>query len=164
MVSRIRHLNVSSEKIISSVAVIQELITCIRQFRANHNLPSKQVLQVFIKTNQPEIFYQYGCLVKKIACVEKIQIIESPLANVRSIVLQTHEIFIPIQESDENKQLVNEKIKAEINHLETFLNSIESKLSNEKFLANAKPNIIEREQQKKQDTLDKLAALRKSIA
>ncbi|MCZ2355795.1 MAG: valine--tRNA ligase [Bacteroidia bacterium] len=152
------------ERLFAAINLTQELISAIRQFRVTHNLAQKQVLPVLIKTSQSEIFAQYGSLAQKLAHIESIKLIENSLENIRPIILQANEVFIPIQNTTENEQAAKEKNDAEIKHLENFLQSIESKLSNEKFLANAKPEVIEREIQKKQDTLEKLAVLRKSIS
>ena len=56
------------------------------------------------------------------------------------------------------------KCQTQIEHLEGLLKGINAKLGNERFMANAKPEIIEREQKKQSDTLEKLAALKATIA
>ena len=45
-----------------------------------------------------------------------------------------------------------------------FLKSVQVKLSNEKFVANAKPEIIENERKKEADALAKIATIEHSIA
>lgn len=57
------------------------------------------------------------------------------------------------------KKVDIQAIQKEINRLEGFLNSIDKKLGNEKFMNNASPEIIEKEQAKKADTLQKMASL-----
>jgi valyl-tRNA synthetase len=43
--------------------------------------------------------------------------------------------------------------------LKGFLKSVDAKLSNEKFVANAKPEVIEKERQKKADAEEKIKKL-----
>ena len=52
-----------------------------------------------------------------------------------------------------------EVINKEISRLKGFLIGIDKKLSNEKFMANANDEVIEKEHQKKADTLSKIASL-----
>jgi valyl-tRNA synthetase len=52
----------------------------------------------------------------------------------------------------------------DLNYYKGFLESVEKKLSNERFVQNAKPAIIELEQKKKADALDKIRLLEESIA
>jgi valyl-tRNA synthetase len=56
------------------------------------------------------------------------------------------------------------KIEADIAYLEGFLNSVMRKLGNEKFVANAKPEIVENERKKQADAESKLKTLRESLA
>ena len=46
-----------------------------------------------------------------------------------------------------------ERLEKEKDHLLGFLRSVDAKLSNERFMANAKPEIIEIEQKKKADAV-----------
>jgi valyl-tRNA synthetase len=56
-----------------------------------------------------------------------------------------------------------EKMEKEIVYLEGFMKSVDAKLSNEKFVANAKPDLVEKERQKKADAAAKIAVLKKSL-
>ena len=56
------------------------------------------------------------------------------------------------------------KMEDEIKYLEGFLAGVEKKLSNEKFVANAKPEIVEKERKKKSDAESKIATLKENIA
>ena len=72
------------------------------------------------------------------------------------------EISIPLSE---NLDLAEEKKKTEeeIKYLKGFLVSVEKKLSNEKFVANAKPEIVENERKKQKDAQEKIAILEEKI-
>nr|WP_310556607.1 hypothetical protein [Flavobacterium sp.] len=50
-----------------------------------------------------------------------------------------------------------------MNYNQGFLKSVQVKLSNEKFLANAKPEIIENERKKEFDALAKIATIEQSF-
>ena len=56
------------------------------------------------------------------------------------------------------------KMEAEIKYLEGFIVSVMKKLGNERFVANAKPEIVEAERKKKADAESKIASLKESIA
>lgn len=57
-----------------------------------------------------------------------------------------------------------EKINKEIEYLEGFMKSVDAKLKNEKFVANAKPELVEKERQKKADAEAKIKGLREALA
>ena len=56
------------------------------------------------------------------------------------------------------------KKEAEIDYLEGFLRSVMKKLGNEKFVANAKPEVVAVERKKRADAESKLALLRENVA
>ena len=55
------------------------------------------------------------------------------------------------------------KMEAEIEYLKGFLHSVMKKLGNEKFVANAKPEIVENERKKQADAESKIKSLQDSI-
>ena len=57
-----------------------------------------------------------------------------------------------------------QKMEAEIDYLEGFLRSVMKKLGNEKFVANAKPEVVAVERKKRADAESKLALLRENVA
>jgi valyl-tRNA synthetase len=56
------------------------------------------------------------------------------------------------------------KAEAELDHLRGFLNSVEKKLSNERFVAGAPPQVLETERKKKADAEAKIKALEDRLA
>ena len=52
----------------------------------------------------------------------------------------------------------------ELEYTRGFLAQVEQKLSNERFVANAKPELVEKERQKKTDAEAKIAALEKVLS
>jgi len=77
--------------------------------------------------------------------------------------IQTDEFFIPLKENiDPVVECV--RLKKEKEYLDGFLKSVNSKLNNERFMANAKPEIIEAELKKKTDAEAKLQILEDSLA
>ena len=55
-------------------------------------------------------------------------------------------------------------LKKSLNHLKGFLLSVEKKLGNEKFVSNAKPEVLAMEQKKKADAETKIKVITESLA
>ena len=60
-------------------------------------------------------------------------------------------------------EVERQKIQKEITRLEGSLSGIEKKLSNEKFVANASPEIVEKERAKQKDWLDNIDKLKEIL-
>jgi valyl-tRNA synthetase len=56
-----------------------------------------------------------------------------------------------------------EQLEKERDYIQGFLISVEKKLGNERFIQNAKPEIIEIEVKKKQDAIEKLKIIEESL-
>jgi valyl-tRNA synthetase len=64
-----------------------------------------------------------------------------------------------IDTSAQKKQL-----EEELNYYKGFLSSVEKKLSNEKFVQNAKPEVVTMEKKKQSDALEKIRLLQESLS
>ena len=73
------------------------------------------------------------------------------------VLIGTDEVVITFK--DFVKEIDTASNQKEIKRLQGFLIDIEKKLNNEKFMANAKPEVIANEQKKKEDTLRKIERL-----
>ncbi|MFN7330230.1 MAG: hypothetical protein ACK5UP_12070, partial [Bacteroidota bacterium] len=72
------------------------------------------------------------------------------------------EFFVPMEgKLDVAKE--RELMIKELEYQKGFLASVEKKLSNEKFVANAKPEVIEIERKKKADAEAKIKALEETL-
>ena len=79
-----------------------------------------------------------------------------------SFMIGTHEFAIPMGNLIDVDAEVK-KLEAQLEHLEGFLNGIEKKLGNEKFVAHAPEAVVAMERKKKADCEEKIATIRQSI-
>jgi valyl-tRNA synthetase len=101
-------------------------------------------------------------ILSKLANVSAITYTEIAPEGTILIPVDTDEVFayLTIQLDAEAEK---EKITKEIDYLEGFAKSVDAKLSNEKFVANAKAELVEKEKQKKADALMKIDVLKRSL-
>ena len=82
--------------------------------------------------------------------------------NAVSFMNGTDELFVDIADNID-LEAEKERIEKEILYLKGFLKSVDAKLSNERFVNNAKPEVVENERNKKADAETKLESLAKSL-
>ncbi len=80
-----------------------------------------------------------------------------------SFQIKTTEFYIPLAQNL-NKEDEIERLTKELDYNKGFLKSVQIKLSNEKFVANAKPEIIASERKKESDALSKIKTLEEQLA
>ncbi len=132
------------------------VITEVRNLRVQQQLSPKQSLKVEIKNPSKEILY-YSSMIGKMANIEIVDGFEDA-SNLVMLPIQTMELWIEL-EKEINKEEEISKIDQELKHLTGFLTGVMKKLGNEKFMANAKPDVIQRQQNKKHDAETKIKNL-----
>ncbi|MCF8253736.1 MAG: valine--tRNA ligase [Bacteroidia bacterium] len=153
---------IASMAVTPDLSRVFEAIQQIRNLRNAKGISPKEAFEISIKAKD-QIFYQpYLFLLKKLANVSSINFVEEQPAGTTLLPVDTDELFIVLNlQVDEVAE--REKIEKEIEYLQGFMKSVDAKLSNEKFVANAKPELVEKERQKKADAEAKLDVLRKSL-
>jgi valyl-tRNA synthetase len=73
------------------------------------------------------------------------------------------EFYIPLEENID-VDAERERLNGELSYLEGFLKSVNAKLNNERFVQNAKPEIIQNERNKQADAESKIAIIRESLS
>lgn len=129
---------------------VQDVIISLRNIRGEMNIPPSKQVNAFIKSS--EVGTHQIDYIKKLAKVNEIVIdknLAKPKASVSSVVKET-EIYVPL-EGLINLDVERNRLQKEINRLEGALTGINKKLSNEKFIQHALPEVVEKERVKKKD-------------
>jgi valyl-tRNA synthetase len=134
------------------------IVSEIRNIRNSKGLSPKQTLDIIINTPNASNYEIWEGIIRKSANLNQILYNQSKPVQCLTILNGTDECFIPF-ESQIDQAAEQKKIEEEIAYLQGFLKSVDAKLSNEKFVANAKPEVIEKERQKKADAEEKIKRL-----
>ena len=150
------------EEILLSFANASEVIQQIRNLRNQKGISPKETWQLFTK-DSAERSQKFDAIIKKAANINSIEIIsEKPIGAINFIV-GTTEYFVPLSQSiDLNAEKL--KYQTELSYLNGFLDSVNKKLSNEKFVSNAKPEVIANERKKMEDAKTKIKLIEEQLA
>lgn len=146
------------ETIIKNFETAAELISGVRNYRQTKGISPREVAEIY--TNASE--FANEAIIRKLANVSDIHFGQKTDKPSFTFLVGATEVSIPLSE---NLDLAEEKAKTEeeLKYLKGFLVSVDKKLSNEKFVANAKPEIVEVERKKQKDALDKIAILEEKL-
>ncbi len=150
--------------VISDVEQMKEIVSSIRNIRKEKGLPTRELLELYVVSSDTALFNKYTPLLLKMASLAKVELVnEKPAAPASSFLVKTSEFYLPLGESiDVEKEI--EKLTEELNYLTGFLKSVDKKLSNERFVASAPADIVEREKAKQVDAESKIASLTEQIS
>ena len=160
MVSLMPRPALMNETIIFDFEKSKEIIAGIRSVRLQKNIPNKETLQLQIIGEHDSDF---DTVISKLCNLEAIEKTNEKHAGAVSFLVGTTEYAVPLGNLINAEEEI-EKMEKEILYYEGFINSVMKKLGNEKFVANAKVEIVDAERKKKADAESKILTLKESIA
>lgn len=143
---------------------LREVITAVRDTRNKNQLKPKQTIKLWIDSNHHSFYEQTEDILRRQVNAEFIGYTKEPKAGSISIVVQTDKLYIEADLAAINVQQQAEELQKELEYLQGFLQSIDKKLGNERFVQNAKPDVIANEQKKKADALAKIKTIEESLS
>ncbi|HZX75513.1 MAG TPA: class I tRNA ligase family protein, partial [Cyclobacteriaceae bacterium] len=139
-----------------------ELITQIRNTRNAKGISPKESLRLHKKEDGKINLNSFWPIIKKLANLNEVFSSNEKPAGVSFHVNATE--FTVALESKIDAAKEKESIQKDIEYQRGFMASVDKKLSNEKFVNSAPPQVIEMERKKKADAEAKIKALEESLA
>lgn len=154
-------------QLLRDIETALELITGIRNIRSSKQISPKTELPLTIKTLNPTLYKPLEGLIRKLANLSDIRYNDvkqaTGIVSGISFIIKGDEFSVDIaSEIDIEQERANQQ--KELIYIKGFRDSVLKKLSNEKFVANAKPEVIEREKQKLADAESKIQALEENVS
>jgi len=147
------------EKLLEDFEFTKEIIAGIRTVRLQKNIPNKEVLSLQVVGKHKADF---DAVIVKLGNLQIIENVNEKATGSISFLVGTTEYSIPMGDLINAEEEIA-KMEAEIKYYEGFIESVMKKLGNERFVANAKPEIVENERKKKADAESKIASLKEGI-
>ncbi|MFN3952338.1 MAG: valine--tRNA ligase [Thermaurantimonas sp.] len=152
------------QKAVADFLKFSEIVTSIRNFRAQNQIQPKHKITLLIKPEHADVLkHPYCSMVVKLGGLEGITAQQETHGNVKTFLAGGIEFIYPISEEMLDVQGEIAKLKAELDYIEGFLKSVMNKLGNERFMQNAPEQVKQNELKKKQDAEAKIEALRKRL-
>ncbi|SOD11881.1 valine--tRNA ligase [Pedobacter xixiisoli] len=152
-----------NEALLKDAELVKGLVSEIRNVRNTRQISPKEALELSIKVNSEVDYTTWLNIVYKLANVSKADFVIDKIVGAASFMVGKDEFFIPLSQNVD-ADAEKERLTKELQYLEGFLKSVDAKLSNERFVQNAKPEIIENERNKKADAESKITIIKESLA
>lgn len=162
IVAKYPEVQAFDEQIIKEFASVQQIISEVRSIRNAKGISPKVELPLAILSENLD-YSPYSEAISKLANISELNFVGEKVSGAVSFLAGKDECFVTL-ENNIDVEAERERINKEIVYLQGFLASVEKKLSNERFVQNAKPEIVQNEQNKKADALAKIKILEESLA
>ena len=147
-----------------AMEAVMDTIKAVRIRRADMNVPPSKKAEMILVTGEPAIYEQGTHFITRLAYASEVKITDRAPESAEGLVsIVTHKaaVYIPLSELvDFEKEL--QRIEAEREKAEKGLQIVESKLKNEKFVANAPESVVNAEREKAAKYRELLAKLEES--
>lgn len=144
--------------------LLQELITSVRDTRNKNLLKPKDTIKLWIDSSHHSFYESVQDILRRQVNAEHIGYTSEPKQGSIAIVVQTDKLYIEAAAATIDTAAQKQQMEKELEYLKGFLVSIDKKLGNERFVQNAKPEVIENERKKYADGQAKIKTLEESLA
>jgi valyl-tRNA synthetase len=144
--------------VIDRFAQAAEAVSQVRNIRNQKNLSPKEKLELQIKGAADA---QYDAVIVKLGNVN-LSFTDAKPEGAMSFLIKSTEYFVPLAGSVD-PAAEKERLTKDLIYNQGFLKSVQSKLANERFVANAKAEILENERRKEADTLAKIKSIEEQL-
>lgn len=149
------------KNICGDIENVKQIISGVRTVRNQKNIAQKE--QLTLQTVNANNYDKYNEVILKMANLDKIEVVSEKGADASTFMVGTDEFAVPLGELIDVEAEI-EKAEAQLQHLEGFLAGVRKKLANENFVAHAPEKVVDLEHKKENDSLEKIAALKATIA
>lgn len=143
--------------------VLKQVITALREARAKNQLKPKDSITLYVQTSTPEVYNDItGILLKQVNASE-FNVVGESIAGTILVAVEKDKFMIASSQTLDTTGLKTTLLK-DLEHQKGFLETVMKKLNNERFVQNAKPEVVAIEQKKQSDALARIKAIEESLA
>ena len=146
-------------KLLADMETVKEIVAGVRTIRLQKHIPNKELLSLQV---QGEPLCGFDSVIKKMANLDTITEVKEKDAAAVSFRVGATEYSVPLANAIDKEEELS-KLNADLDRYKGFLASVEKKLGNERFVANAPEAVVALERKKKADAEAKIAAITASI-
>lgn len=149
-------------QLLKEAELIKDVISEVRNVRNTRQISPKEALPLSVKVNSSLVYENWADVIFKLANVSELELVNDKIAGAANFMVGNDEFFIVLNENID-LEAEKERLTKELEYLQGFLKSVDAKLSNERFVQNAKPEIIANERNKKADAESKINSITESL-
>ncbi|HEY8688137.1 MAG TPA: valine--tRNA ligase [Chitinophagaceae bacterium] len=150
-------------KILEQGNILKDVITAIRDVRNKNRIKPKEKIKLHIQTDNKNNYSAIEDILSRQVNTESVSYTDNAIENSISLLVNKDKFFIESEQAI-NNTVQKEQLEKDLEHLKNFLISVEKKLSNERFVQNAKAEVIELERKKKADAETKIKIIEESLS
>ena len=151
------------KNILAQGELLKQVITTIRDGRNKNQLKPKETIKLFIETDSKESYSSIENILCKQVNADELLFTREAIANTIVVAVEKEKFYIKTDKALDTATLKDDLLK-DLEHQKGFLIAVEKKLNNERFVQNAKPDVLALEQKKKADAEARIKTIEESLS
>ena len=151
-----------NEDILAAGSLLQQLISALRDARNKQQIKPKTSIELAIQTEHPEKYREITHLLSRQVNASSIQFTSDAIARSIVVAVEQDRFYISAGEIG-NTVVQKEGLLKDLQHQQQFLEQVRKKLQNEKFVNNAKSEVIAMERKKEADAMARIATIESAL-
>jgi valyl-tRNA synthetase len=143
--------------------LLQEVITGLRDVRNKNQLKPREEIKLYINAADKKQYQSIEPILAKQTNAKEIAFVNEAVANTIAVVIGKDKFYIEAEKPIDTG-LQKDELMKELEYLRGFLESVNKKLGNERFVQNAKPEVVDLEKRKKEDAETKIRIIEESLS
>jgi valyl-tRNA synthetase len=152
-----------NEQVLKAGELLQNVISTLRDARNKNQIKPKDAIELFIQTAHNAPYQTIQNILAKQINAAAIQFTTTAIGSSIVVALEKDKFYLVADQAIDTVSL-KENLLKDLAHQQGFLVSVDKKLGNEKFVQNAKPEVLAIEQKKKEDALARIQTIEESLA
>ncbi len=148
------------EKLIRAFGFSVQVVSALRHFRSEKNIPNAEKLTVFV--SERETHRHFDPVICKLAQLAELRYVDGKIDGAPIVRAGLNEYFIPGEEAVDTRA-ERAKARAEITHLQGFLKRVQKELDNADFIDRAPESVVAAARKKQADAREKIKRLQRHI-
>ncbi len=142
---------------------LKQVISSIRDSRNKNQVKPKETIKLFIQTDTTATYKPIETILGKQVNAETVSFTKESIPNSIVVAVEKDKFYIETGKVLDTATLKDDLLK-DLEHQKGFLASVEKKLGNERFVQNAKPEVLALEQKKKADAEARIKTIEESLS
>ncbi|HVW62541.1 MAG TPA: valine--tRNA ligase [Puia sp.] len=149
--------------ILAQGILLKEAITAIRDARNKAQVKPKEAIHLHIQSEQEKVYRLISPILSRQVNAKDIATTKEMVPGTLTVVSGKDKFYIGTDQKVDTG-LQREELQKELAYLKGFLESVNKKLGNERFVQNAKPEVVAVERKKQEDALAKIRTIEESLS
>ncbi|MDB5231354.1 MAG: valine--tRNA ligase [Chitinophagaceae bacterium] len=143
--------------------LLKQVITALREARNKNQLKPKESVQLHIQSEDKTAYTQIAHILQKQVNAASIDYTDAPVSNAIVVAVEKDKFYIESEQKVDAAALKKELLN-DLDYQQKFLESVKKKLSNERFVQNAKAEVVNLEKKKQADAEARIKTIKETLS